>query len=614
MKLQAVSGFRPLPKLPSSQPASPAPTPPNNTQEAPEPPENTREVRISRFVRGVTRESLEHLRFLSSMWGFAMVGATVGTLAFTPIGINLANENAAVVGGFGIGGGVLGMGLGATAGYLLEKRRADGKGEATPHSRLTDTGLVLASTLNALPRFVYPTVVGATAEQQAVIYDALDRLPLKDATAASVAQVIPNLVDTGISGMAQPALTHTRLLFDQSYLDNPTQGPRLVLHENGHAVDYKGGFGLVGSHNWSGPFGHGPHVSDYAKTNRYEDWAESYEHFHSEREHFQAEFADKAAAVERASFPNPVERLVDQPAVRELGKQIGSGLGQVPYARTILETSLSLVAPLQLHRGADALERGLAENDPALKLAGKMNLIGGILMAVPGGAPLAAMANVASLGMQLKAGGDSEALEKANQQANQIMTFATGPLGIAAAAAGKQLAKAGINLDASANMIEDAPPTTSTLKGLISTVGGMVGGSALGVAVGSALGGAAGASMGAFWGGLGGGILGLGVYGAARAGKKEELDPSPYDLTLGDKVFLTKIVGGALAGSAAGTVAGAFGGSSLGSTLGVLAFGPSAAGWAGNLGGWVGALAGAYVVGQGGAWAGRKLTETHPSV
>ena len=272
-----------------------------------------------------------------------------------------------------------------------------------------------------------------------------------------------------------------------------------------------------------------------------------------------------------------------------------------------------MVAPLQLHRGADALERGLAENDPGLKLAGKMNLIGGLLMGVPGGAPLAALTNIASLGMQMQAGGDTEALEKANKVADRIMTFATGPLGLAAGAAGKQLAKAGINIDASANMIENAPPTSSTLKGLVTTVGGMVGGSILGVAVGSALGGAAGASMGAFWGGVGGTVTGLATYGASQASKKEELDPSPYDLTMGDKIFLTKIVGGAVAGSAAGTVAGAFGGSALGSTLGVAAFGPSASGWAGNLGGWVGALAGAYVLGQTGAWAGRKLTEITPN-
>lgn len=598
------------PATPQSLPSPAEPLAPN----PPEPPVNNREVRIARFVRNLRRESLEHLRYLSTIWAFNMVGTTVGLMAFTPIGIHFAHENPAVVGGTAIGGGVVTGGAAALLGYALEKRAEVPERSVPKSNRWSEGALTVASGLRALPKFLYPSVVGATPAQEKVIYDALDRLPLKDVTASSVMQVIPNLTDTGISGMSQPGLTHTRILLDQGYLNDPIQGPRLVHHEQGHAVDYAGGYGLLGPLNWRGPFGKGPFVSDYARGNRYEDWAESYENYHDDPAHFHANFGPKSEVIERAAHQTPVEKLMDNDTVRQAGRATGHALAQVPLLRTGLETGLAVLSPLQLHRGAVALEQGFAQNNDALKLRGKMSLISGVLMGVPGGAPLATIASAMNLGMQVQVGEDPAKLKSANTLADRFMAVATGPLGMASVAISQELLKSGVDLQAMNNLPEEDPDVSGgqVLRGLLCTVGGSIVGSLVGVALGNHLVGAAGASLSAFWGRLGGGMLGLGAYGAYQAFKKENAEPSPYDLTRNDKVYLTKIVGGAAVGATLGTAGGVLGGRALGRLVGQTLGGPGAGEWAASLGGWAGALIGSYALGKVGAVAGRHLTQSIP--
>jgi len=583
------------------------------TPETPEPPPpNTREVRIGRFVKMLTRESLEHLRYLSTMWAFNMVGTTVGLIAATPIGIHFAHDNAAIVGGVAIGGGVAMGGIAALGGYLLERKTGDIDPAKESSPTKTQEALVtVAAGLRAMPKFIYPTVVGGTPEQERAIYEALDKLPLKDVTASSVMQVVPGLTDTGISGMSQPGLTHTRILLDAGYL-NDGRAESLVHHEQGHAVDYSGGYGLLGPLNWRGPFGKAPFVSEYASGNRYEDWAESYESYHHDPVKFAHDFPEKARIIEQAERTTPGEHMMDNEHVRHAGRTVGHALGQVPYLRTGLETGLALLSPIQLHRGAKALEKGLITGDDALKLRGKMNLISGVLLGLPGGAPLAAVASAMNMGFQMGVGDDPKKLKDANAVADKFMTVATGPVGMASVAISQELSKAGVDLSKLEYTPDDFNKPVSggkMLEGLLCTVGGGIAGSLIGVALGGALGGTAGASMSAFWGRIGGAMVGLGGYGAYRARKNENQHPSPYDLTRGDKIFLGKIAGGAIAGAAVGTGAGVMGGRAVGALLGNALIGPGADAWTANLGGWAGALIGSYALGKAGAVVGRKLTE-----
>ncbi len=608
---------QPLRKLPSPVSPQPAPAAPtaDPVDSASTPPPNTREVRIGRFVKLLTRESLEHLRYLSTMYAFNMVGTTAGLIAATPVGIHFAHDNAAVVGGVAIGGGVAAGAVAAAIGYGLERHADKNHKPEDKESRTTKAAeslVTVASALRAMPKFIYPTVVGTPAEEKA-IYDALDKLPLKDVTASSVMHVVPGLTDTGISGMSQPGLSHTRILLDQGYI-NDSRAESLVHHEQGHAVDYSGGYGLLGALNWRGPFGHGPFVSEYASGNRYEDWAESYEAYHRDPATFSRDFPEKAHIIQQAERTTPGEHMMDNEQVRHAGRTIGHALGQVPYLRTGLETGLALLSPIQLHRGSKALAKGLVDDDPALKLRGKMSLITGVLLGLPGGAPLATVASAMNVGFQMTTGDDPTKLKEANRTADRFMAVATGPVGMASVAISQELAKAGVDLskiDYTPDDFDAPIKPGKMIQGLLATVGGGVAGSLIGASLGGALGGGVGASMSAFWGRIGGGLIGLGAYGAYRALKTESHDANPYDLTRGDKIFLSKIVGGAVAGAALGTVAGVAGGRAVGALVGGALL-PGSESWASSIGGWAGALLGSYTLGKAGAVVGRKLTDNDP--
>lgn len=558
--------------------------------------------RVGHFVRGMTHESLQHVRYLAGAAAFRNVGSALGSLAITPLAIKLASENAAVVGGLAIGGTVAAGAIGGLLGYLWV-RGADNRAEGeetkkTVLGNVVDKTLDLASATQALPKFIYPSIYGATEAQRQTIYGALDQLPLGDATASATMTVVPNLVDTGISGMAQPGASHVRILLDSSYLDNPARARDLVFHENGHAVDYGGGFGLLGSHNWRGGFGHGHFVSDYASQNRYEDWAETYEHFHN-GSNLEA-VPGKAEVIRRASEQNVLDRTFDRPKVREAGKSIGEALDKVPYLRDGVEVAASLIGPVQIYRGSGDLIKGLENDDGELKLKGKFNLASGLFLTLPGAAPLALASSLAGSVIKTMASEESEdGFKTANKWADSILATSAGPVGMTLAAVQGELEKNGLEFNDKNGFNSlgwKAARTTkgSLLKGTLFTIGGAVGGSVAGAAVGVALGGAGGAALGSLWGQMAGGVIGLGAYGASRAMKADKNSKNPLALTKGDKKFLLGMAGGAIVGGGVGTALGGYGGRALGELVGGALAGPAGASLGGTVGGWAGALGGAY--------------------
>lgn len=560
--------------------------------------------RVGHFVRGVTLESLQHLRYLSAASAFQKVGSTIGSVGLTPVAIKLASDNAALIGGLAIGGTVAAGAIGAIAGYAWQYHQ-DGKAEkvhkeGTAFSKLADTALDVGAALQALPKFVYPSVVGATEAQREVIYNALDQLPLHQATASATIQVVPNLLDTGISGMAQPGDSHVHLLLDSSRLNNVKWGTELVWHEQGHAVDYSGGFGLLGAHNWKSGFGTGPFVSDYASTNRYEDFAESFEAYRADPEGFAAKFPEKAEALEKLSHADPVTSAFDRPSVRRSGRQIGETLGKVPYLRTGLELAGSLVAPIQIHRGASKLVEALESGDEQKKLDGKLNLASGLFLSLPGARPLALATSIA--GGAIRATSlekNGEHLSTANRMADAVLTTSAGPVGMTLAAVAQELKANGMNLDESAGFAPEGwkaarPTKGAMLKGTLCTVGGTVAGAIAGAAAGATLAGPTGAVVGAVWGQVAGGAIGLTGYSIHRTLSQNGKEDDPLALTKGDKKFLKGMLGGAVIGGAAGTAGGVVAGNFLGRLAGQAIGGPATASVLGSVGGWVGALSGAF--------------------
>jgi hypothetical protein len=558
--------------------------------------------RIGHFVRGMTHESLQHVRYLAGASAFRNVGSTLGQLVATPIAIKLASENAAVVGGVAIGSTVAFGAIGGLLGYLWLRNSDNGSDSEKPQStvfgKVADKALDVASAVEALPNFVYPSIYGATEAQREAIYGALDALPLEDATASATINVIPNLVDTGISGMAQPGASHVRMLLDSSYLDDPSRARDLVFHENGHAVDYSGGFGLLGSHNWRGGFGRGNFISDYAKSNRYEDWAETYEHFHN-GSNLEA-VPEKADVIRRVSGQNALNRAIDTPRVRSAGKGVGEALGSVPYLRDGVELASSLIGPVQIYRGTGDLLKGLETEDGELKLKGKFNLATGLFLTMPGASPLALVSSVAGGIIKTAAKeGQEEGFETANKWADGILSASAGPVGMTLAAVQGELKAHGLRFDETHGFSglgwQAARATKSSLlKGTLFTVGGAVGGSVAGAAIGVAMGGPGGAAIGSLWGQLAGGVIGLGSYGAMRAIKEDKRSKHPLALTGSDKRFLAGMVGGALVGGGAGTALGSFGGKAFGEVVGGMVAGPAGSSLGSTVFGWGGALLGAY--------------------
>lgn len=599
-------------KRPAKSPPQAGP-PDEPKKGAPEDPKEPQDVgvlsgergkRVAHFVRGMTQESLQHLRYLSVASAFRNVGGTLGSVALTPLAIKLANENAALVGGLGIGGTVAAGAVGAALGYAWLWRRDGGdEGQEERSARLfaksQNRALEVAAGLQALPKFLYPTVSGATAAQQEVIYSALDQLPLEDVTSSATIQVVPGLTDTGISGMAQPGASHTHLLLDSGYLDDATRGRDLVLHEQGHAVDYSGGFGLLGSNNWRAGFGSGEHISSYAETNRYEDWAETYEHYYKDRESLD-HLPHKAEAIERVSQQSPLNRVMDQPKVREAGKKASQAIGKVPYLRTGLELAGSLIGPIQTYRGASKLIAGLESGDERKKLDGKMTLASGLFLSLPGGSPFALVSSATGAALRGIAEDDDPAqVEWANKWADRALATSAGPLGMTIAALKGELTANGLNFDGDEGFDLSGwqaarPDKGAMFKGTLATVGGAVGGTMLGAALGATLAGTGGAAVGSMWGQVAGAVGGLGVYGAFRTMKSADKAGDPLALQRGDKKFLAGMVGGGVLGGGLGTVAGSMGGRALGELLGGMAFGPTGASVLGSVAGWGGGLAGAY--------------------
>ena len=557
--------------------------------------------RIAHFMRGVTQESLQHLRYLSAANAFQKVGSTVGSLALTPLAIRVASDNAPLIGGLAIGGTIAAGAVGAAIGYAWLYRK-DGKDEdkIKEFSKVTDSALTVGTALQSLPKFIYPSVVGATDAQVETIYNALDKLPLHQATASSTMQMVPGLIQTGISGMSQPGDSHVHILLDESYINNPRLAEGLVLHEQAHAVDYSGGFGLVGAHNWKGGFGKAPFVSGYAESNRYEDFAESFEAYNTDPEAFRQAFPEKAAAIERLSHADPLSAAADQPSVRRAGRNIGATLGKVPYLRTGLELAGSLVGPIQTHRGARKLIEGLESGDKGQQLDGKLNLATGLFLSIPGARPMALGTGIAGNALRLTSREDNQQhMDEANKWANRVLAVSAGPVGMAVGAIVGEMEANGMKLDESKGFSAEGwqasrPGKGAMLKGTLATVGGSVGGALLGAAVGGVLSGTPGAFLGAVWGQVAGGVTGLAGYSVHRTLKESKKQGDPLALTSGDKKFLGRTLGGAVIGGGVGTAAGALGGRALGQMVGQALGGPGAASVGGSVGGWLGALGLAY--------------------
>lgn len=588
---------------------SPAPL----TQKKPKDPEDgyTRAERIQHFVEGARMQSAGYLRSLSGAVAGQLIGMTAGSMAAANLALKLQNLYVLT------GAGALMGAAGAIAGYKLLGGELNLE-ENRPSNLGVDVGLNVAAGLKALPKFVYPTIVGATQAEKAIIYRGLDQLPLSGVTSASTIDVVNGLQDVGAAGLATPLFSQSRIFLDRAEMAYPGWGEQVTIHEIGHTFDFSRGVGPLGSTSMmGGGFGSEPFISGYAETNRMEDFAESYLEYHTHPDRLQRVAPDKFAALQAAQQEGLFDRAMDTPRVREAGKKVGQAMDAVPYSRNLVELAGALLSPIQLYRGARQLEEGTAHNDATKRLQGKLNLASGTLLFFTGFAPLALAVAGAQAGLRSQVAAGKLDPEAADDAADAMLALATGPVGMISAAATQEFAKAGVDLNQPGPGVDSAFPKTGSAFGAAAfTVGGIAAGSLAGSALGSWLNNGSAQDMlaagtaGAWWGRLAGGALGLGSYGLYQAFKKSEdpFGPSELQLTKEDKIFMAKIAGGAVAGGIGGAVLGGWGLAAAGRALGMSLGGPAAAVTGAAAGRLLGIVGGSYALARAGAAAGRMLT------
>lgn len=575
--------------------------------------ERAQAERISRFVEEKKVQGARALRQVSGLMAGQLTGMAVGSMIFAPLAFHFGNLYIAT-GGAALTGAAL-----AIAGSKLAEKDVSKFTDGTAGNVYGAVGAIA----NSLPKFVYPTLGGANAAEKAMIYEALDRLPLSGVTSAPTIDVVTGLQKAGASGLATPLFSHSRIFLDHNEIAySKAWGQEVTTHEIGHTYDFTKGVGPIMTRNfWGGGFGKEPFVSDYAHTNRMEDYAESYATYHLDPKQLQAAAPAKYAAVHASQQPGLIDQALDRPAVREAGREIGSAFEAAPRLRNVLALGAGLVAPFQLFRGAAAYESGLDQDDPLKRINGKLSMASGAALLGPGTAPLSALLAAGQFVTHRQLESGAITVEQAEKRANAALAVSTGPFGIVAASVESELDKAGLLIKEGGPRLQSSNPFAP--KRSLGKIGA---GFALGAATGgliapfmhatSAHSAVLSSATGAWAGGLVGAALGLGAHLLTGPELPDFLAAAQEEkkLTGADKALLLKLGTPTVLGGAAGAVGGFIGGKMVGQVVGETLAGPAGGVTGAALGSYLGVLGGSYALSKGGAllganWAGLKKPE-----
>ncbi len=264
-----------------------------------------------------------------------------------------------------------------------------------------DRALDLGYAASALPKFIYPTVVG-TPQQEALTWQALDNLPMHEAVRPISIETVPSFKEgPNLLGVNRVAIGHIRINaggYDMEFAD---QFKETVTHEVGHSNDYKSGmFSMLTRQHGSAhaPFGQPGFVSEYSETQPSEDFAETFKVHHTRPQELQAVNAAKAEEMRKLDQPHFLEKLVDRPAYRETGKYIAQAFHSVPIARAGLELARQVtVANLAIMGGSEAIQ-GVVKGDWERAAGGTLLAGAGAGMAMAPTLPWLGVAATAALG------------------------------------------------------------------------------------------------------------------------------------------------------------------------------------------------------------------------
>lgn len=570
--------------------------------------------RISKFVRESKESGARNLRGVMGMMAGQLTGMTVGSLIFAPLAFHYGNLYIAT-GGAALTGAAL-----AFVGHKLASREVS---PGSANSGWTNAGVAVGALANSLPKFAYPTLAGATAHEKAVVYSALDKLPLSGVTSVPTIDMVTGLEKAGASGLATPLFSHSRIFLDRDQMALGDEWAREVTtHEVGHTFDFSKGVGPIGNRSHrGGGFGKAPFISDYANTNRMEDYAESYAHYHRSPQELLRAAPKKYSTIAASQQPGLVDQALDRPSVRDAGRRVGTAFERAPWLRNALALGSALVSPFQIYRGATNLERGLKYDDEQALFDGKMQLASGSALFLSGTAPLGVALTVGHMVAGKMLADGSITPEQANAFADKSLAVSTGPVGFVASSIEKELDKAGLLEDKGTVEAFNSKNRNNAFDAGAGTA--LAGGFALGAAAGGILtpllaGGSAvsmvsSAAGGTWVGGLAGAALGFGAHYLANK-MKDKPDPfgaaaSDDKLTGADKKLLAKLAAPTIAAGVGGAVLGGMAGDYLGSALGTAVAGAAGGVTGAAVGRYLGIMGGSFALVKGGAklgsaWAG----------
>jgi hypothetical protein len=426
-----------------------------------------------------------------------------------------------------------------------------------------------AKTMRAFPKFVYPSIQNASLEEEAVIIDALDKIPLKDVTRTSSISISDTLrQEREVSGVAYNLGYDTPIkLTRESMSRAPHRIQKTVIHEVGHAKDNRGIF----RHSLKKPWGEAPFISNYARTNHKEDFAETYAYLYEPYHRIIGELTapEKLRAMEEIQEPTMYDVIMDRKEVRDAGKFAAKTIDKVPGLRLAMTLAGQVLGPLTMTAGSRKLKSGIALGDKDKEFNGKMDVAQGIAFMTGVFAP----AGLGIKGLQWAVNRRVKKGKMTSEQANKIggtvLASSAGPPGLILHAAARGLTK--------------TPETRSTREFMFEPKKSDTAGERLKS------------------------IIGVKNYNIVEADTRNVLTKEDTGLTWGDRFFIAKVGIGATGGGAVGTAAGFISGEIVGAVIGGAVAGPPGALTGAFIGKVGGSLIGAGVGSNIGAQAGRML-------
>lgn len=248
----------------------------------------------------------------------------------------------------------------------------------------------VAKGLNVFPKFIYPTIKNMSSQEGQFVYQVLDTLPLRDVNSVKRVEMLAELPNA--SGMAyrNPAVPYIQLSRQQMNL-SAEWAKTVNIHEVGHTKDYATAwFGLFGHESKNDAiWGQGPFISDYAKTNHWEDFAESYVNYHLNPEKLKQQCPEKFARIQELEKQGFFDSLIDRKSFRETGKYIGGLFDKAPFIRSGLNLFSYLIGFVQVAKGIGELGQAEASGSLRKEMNGNLDIAAGTcfatrLMCIPG--------------------------------------------------------------------------------------------------------------------------------------------------------------------------------------------------------------------------------------